>query len=342
MRGDMLRISAIGVALVLVSACGGSSSPTGPSSASNSTETRTTFLGQTVDAITGAVSANVTVRVPGAAATTSDTQGLFQLDVTGAPIRAQMRGDGMFDRDAIVRQAGGERTRVSLIPTTFDLPAFDEMFRARARLQRWTTRPALVIVAAVMDYQGESDAYTATSDRLSDDEVAQMTADVTEGLSLLTGGTYTSFASVEVERLSAGARVPVLRQGKIVVGRYNGIATDAGRVGYGRWFEMSDGSVAGGAIFLDPRFDRTDSRRRLLRIHELGHALGYNHVTKRPSVMNAMIGTEPTDFDRAAAVIAFQRPVGNHSPDTDPDGLRAMSVSGAAGWSEAIDCARVR
>ena len=335
----MLRLGSIGIALILVSACGGTSNPTGPSSPASSTETRTIVLGQTVDAITGAASAHVTVLASGGAATTSDGQGLFQLDAAGSSIRARMQGNGTIEREAIIRQQGGERTRLSLIPTTFDLSAFDEMFRSsHARLQRWTTRPALVIVNAVMDYQGESEAYTATSDRLSDDEVAQMTADLTEGLSLLTGGTYASFASVEIERPSAGARVPVLRQGKIVVGRYNGIATDAGRVGYGRWFEMTDGSVAGGAIFLDPRFDRTDARRRLLRIHELGHALGYNHVTRRPSIMNAMIGTEPTDFDRAAASIAFQRPIGNQSPDTDPDSTRAMSTGGAAGWSAPVDC----
>lgn len=339
----MLRRSSIGVALILISACGGSSSPTSPSTPAGSTEIRTLVLGQTVDAITGAAAANITVLASGGTATTSDAQGWFQLDAASGSIRARMQSSGTIEREAIIRPQDGERARLSLIPTTFDLSAFDEMFRSsNARLQRWAARPSLVIVAAAMDYQGEADAYTATSDRLFEEEVAQMTADLSEGLSLLTGGTYSSFASVEIERPAAGARVQVLRQGKIVVGRYNGIAADGGRVGYGRWFSMSDGSIAGGAIFLDPKFDRNDSRRRLLRIHELGHALGYNHVTKRSSIMNPIIGTEPTDFDRAAASIAFQRPIGNQSPDADPDGTRAMSIGGAVGWSEPIDCSRVR
>jgi hypothetical protein len=34
--------------------------------------------------------------------------------------------------------------------------------------------------------------------------------------------------------------------------------------------------------------------------------------------MNPTIGPEPTDFDRTAPAIAFQRPVGNVAPDTDP------------------------
>ena len=41
-------------------------------------------------------------------------------------------------------------------------------------------------------------------------------------------------------------------------------------------------------------------------LHELGHALGYNHVHSRASIMNPQIGSEPTDIDRAVARVAFQ------------------------------------
>ena len=88
-------------------------------------------------------------------------------------------------------------------------------------------------------------------------------------------------------------------------------------------------------MFLDRDFDHSDNRRRLLRIHELGHALGYQHVTSRTSVMNPAIGPEPTDADRAGAVIAFQRPPGNKSPDIDPSSssLRTLAtVGGPARW----------
>ena len=139
---------------------------------------------------------------------------------------------------------------------------------------------------------------------------------------MLTANTFTSWASVEVERPSNGDRVSVARTGRIVVGRYSGISAIANTIGYGRWSETSDGTVVGGAMYLDRDFDRDDPRRRLLRIHELGHALGYQHVKSRPSIMNPALGPEPTDFDRAGAVIAFQRPPGNRSPDTDPAGRR--------------------
>jgi hypothetical protein len=53
--------------------------------------------------------------------------------------------------------------------------------------------------------------------------------------------------------------------------------------------------------------------------------------------MNPAIGPEPTDFDRAGAVIAFQRTPGNQSPDIDPQGSsRTSSVAvGGGRWSVA-------
>jgi len=59
---------------------------------------------------------------------------------------------------------------------------------------------------------------------------------------------------------------------------------------------------------LDNEFDRTSELRRLLRTHELGHALGYNHVKSRVSIMNPRIGPELTDFDRQVVMLAFRRP----------------------------------
>jgi hypothetical protein len=160
--------------------------------------------------------------------------------------------------------------------------------------------------------------------------VSEMVAHLTEGLALLTGNTYTSFASVTVERPSAGTRASALREGQIVVGRYEGIVSMANTIGYGLWSERGEGVVSGGAMFLDREFDQEDGRRRLLRIHELGHALGYLHVRSRTSIMNPAVGPEPTAFDRQAAIIAFQRPPGNRPPDTDPSPAGVFSAATGA------------
>ena len=71
---------------------------------------------------------------------------------------------------------------------------------------------------------------------------------------------------------------------------------------------------------IDRGFDTSNSPfRRSMHAHEFGHALGYNHVTLRTSVMNSDARTEPTPFDRDGATLAFERTPLNKSPDIDPD-----------------------
>jgi hypothetical protein len=328
------RAAFVCVSCALLTACAGS--PSGPSDTASGM-----FQGQTVNAIDGTAVAGMSVQVGRAPTVTTDSSGNFQADVGGpGTYAASIAGSAVVERHTVVSAPTAARARVSLIPASFDLQAFDQMFRtANARLQRWTTQPALVVVASVMSFRGGSaNQYSATSDQMTDDEVALLIAHMTEGLSLLTGGTYTSFAAVAVERPASGDRVLAARSGKIVVGRYTGIVSFTETIGYGTWQEQPDGSVTGGSMFLDSQFDRTDSRRRLLRIHELGHALGYLHVTTRVSIMNPSIGPEPTDFDRTGAIIAFERPPGNVSPDVDPSsGPRGFSV-GEGRWVAPVPC----
>lgn len=323
----------IPVLLVVLAAC--SKSPSAPSGA----QSAGMLEGQAVSALDGAAIPGVSVSVGGTRAVTTDAGGLFQVDMEDAgTYPASLRNGAFVERDTSVAAPAQGRARLSLIPATFDLEFFDQMFRtSHARLQRWTSAPHLVVVASVMNYRGASEGdYPAIDEQLTEAEVAQMVEHLTAGLTLLTGGSYTSFATVEIERPSSGARVRIERDHRIVVGRYSGIVSYARTIGYGSWAEQPDGTITGGALFLDRDFDRSDVRRRLLRIHELGHALGYQHVTSRASIMNPAIGAEPTETDRAGALIAFQRPPGNRSPDTDPYSSSARlfsSVGAPARWS---------
>ena len=293
--------------------------------------------GQAVSALDGSAEAGVQVQVGPAYAVTTDNNGFFQADV-GAPgtYPARVTGGAIVERRTSVNGPSADRIRLSLIPATFDLTAFDQLVRTNnARLQRWTTQPALVVVATTMTFSNNGTNFTATAEQMTDAEVNQLVADLTEGLTLLTGGTYARYATVDVERPQSGEHVEAARGGKVVVGRYTGVSAGPfgstfETIGYGIWQEQPDGRITGGSIFLDRNFDHDDARRRLLRIHELGHALGYLHVTARPSIMNPSIGPEPSDFDRVAAGIIFQRPPGNTSPDTDP-GPVARGLSDRAG-----------
>ena len=69
---------------------------------------------------------------------------------------------------------------------------------------------------------------------------------------------------------------------------------------------LANGTITSGTVMLDEDYDRNTQQPRLLRMHELGHALGFNHVESLRSVMNPTVGTEPTDFDRRTARIAFR------------------------------------
>jgi hypothetical protein len=330
-------------ASILASACAGNS-PSAPTTSDPGS--LLSYRGETVSAIDGTPISGVAIKV-GTRGAVSDDLGRFELkDLQEGAAVLTLSGSSIVERRRNVA-IPGDTTKETLIPATFDLAAFDEMFRGTGQLQRWTSAPALVVLGSVMQYHSiGSEAYQATSAQLSDDEVTLLVQQLTEGLALLTGNRFTSFSSVEIERPASGTRVNTLRTGAIVIGRYRGVQSLANTVGLGRWSTTGNSpQVTGGAVYLEQSFDRTSEDRRLLRIHELGHALGYLHVTKRTSIMNAAIGPAPTEFDRSAAIIAFERVPGNKSPDDDvADGPRAPGgISSARGiartvWAAPIIC----
>ena len=195
-----------------------------------------------------------------------------------------------------------------------DGQALQEMFGGAAVPQRWRRAPKLTVLVSVMEYRTGGDVeYMATDERLSDADVAELVRDLTDGLGVLTAETFEQFASVGREVVAAGSTVSVSRPDQIVTARFTGLQRSANTLGFGGRRARKDGTITAGAILLDSDFDRTSARRRLLRTHELGHALGYNHVHSRTSIMNPRIGVEPNDFDRAAALIAFRVPAFNAS-----------------------------
>jgi hypothetical protein len=177
-------------------------------------------------------------------------------------------------------------------------------------VKHWTHAPDLVVLDSVMMYQtGEVNSYTATSKQLTTEEDDELVSDLTAALQLLTGNTFLRFATVRHESVGAGTDTRVLRPGQIVAGRYRDLQNLMHTIGLGGRASRADGRIISAAIILDDEFDRESSHRRLLRMHELGHALGYNHVQSRVSIMNPTLGPEPTAFDLEAARVAFHAPV---------------------------------
>lgn len=180
---------------------------------------------------------------------------------------------------------------------------------AKGQRQHWPSVPQLVVLTSVMEYHvDQSSLYAATSERVSAEDSTRLVEDLTAALALLTNGAFKEFATVQYETVPAGSSVAIVRPKQIVVGRFRGVRRLAHTIGFGGRKAGRDGAIVGAAVVLDSEFDRSSSMKRLLRTHELGHALGFNHVKSRASIMNPRIGSEMTDYDRQIAMLAFQRP----------------------------------
>lgn len=295
--------------------------------------------GRAVDALTQAGYPGLTVAVDGVLTGTTDASGSFSLqtDLSLSTTRlAVFSGPGIVERRTNLK-IPGESVSATLISSAFDLAAFNEMFRA-PMLLRWTSAPPLLIETRALQFTsvGAPDQ-TALTDQMGEDEVASLVADLTWALPQMTGGTFSSFAGVTRQTSSENSVVHLLNTGVITVSRVVGLTKAAGYWGYSRWQFRADGTIFSGMITLDRDFERSSSpSRRSLRSHELGHALGYNHVTVRQSVMNSAAVTEPNAFDLDACRIGFARPPGNRAPDVDPSttslNLRSLPLT----WSAPI------
>jgi hypothetical protein len=187
-----------------------------------------------------------------------------------------------------------------------DLKALEEMLGNSRRPRRWAEAPALTILRPVMNYRtGNASEYNASSEQLSDSEIDEMVIDLTGALHVLSAGKFSEFASVSVLPGQAGSTVNVARPGHIVVGRFKGVRQATKAIGLGGRRTRNDRTISAGLIILDSQYDQTNGNRHLLRTHELGHALGYDHVRSRKSIMNVHIGASPNAFDHEAALIAF-------------------------------------
>jgi hypothetical protein len=194
------------------------------------------------------------------------------------------------------------------IKTETSRSAIDEMLRAAdGQRQHWTHAPELVILTSVMEYRaGAATTYVATGVSLSPEEVAELTTDLTAALSALSDDRFEAFAAIHRELVPSGMEARIARPGQIVVGRFRGLRTLLNEIGLGGRTSRSDGTISSGAIVLDSDYDAHSSLRRLLRTHELGHALGFNHVRSRASIMNPRIGSGLTEFDRRIASVGFE------------------------------------
>lgn len=333
---------------IALSACGGSGgSPTAATApspvpaqalpgAAASAEVRL------VDAIAGTPAAGISVTVDARTMPVSDGDGCSTLSADRSGRHAvTFSGGAVVTRTTLLALPSSE-VQLSLIPAGFALAAFDEMFRSRSgRLERWNTAPQLVVAGREVQF---NPAYPGVlkvlSGALTERDREDLVADLSYGFGLLTDQRLGGFSSVAAESPATGGSFNILRTGAIVVARSRGLSAATGYWGVGQWATLADGEAVAGYMLLDADFDGPACAypqfRRSLRIHELGHALGYQHVTLERSLMNASARFEPTAWDLQAVHIAFQRVPGNTSPDNDQSSFSLNLRTGAITWGPPI------
>jgi hypothetical protein len=307
--------------------------PTAPSAPSVPTN-------HVVDALSGAGLPNITVLLDDGTELITAPDGGFDFASTEA---AGLHGVTISGSGAVIRQTHlrvpASNLSLNVFPASLDLTAFDQMIRGSAgRLQRWLTAPPLVLVTSTLTLSDvNQNSYTATADQMSSAEADRIVADLQFALPQLSGNHFSDFSSISRETPASGSLVNVSRTGQIVAARYTGLRTKTGFVGYGRWAWDSSGDIVAGIIFYDLDYDRSNpSTLRALHAHELGHALGYNHVTARTSVMNPTPIVDPVAFDRDATTLAFLRTPGNTTPDNDVSSYSTNAVGHGVTWSEPV------
>lgn len=208
----------------------------------------------------------------------------------------------------------GERLSAEF-DTGAESAAVRELFEGtKGQRESWAEAPELVVLTSVLDFAltDVSAGYVATTVELSRKDADQLVTDLSGSLVDMTGGRLTTFRSIRLESAEVGESVKVVRRGQIVAGRFHGVRTKAGTLGYGIR-TVRQGAITAAAVMLDDEFDRGSEQRRSLRTHELGHALGYNHVESQPSVMNPRVGPGITAFDRRAIKQAVGLPTPQRS-----------------------------
>jgi hypothetical protein len=288
------------------------------------------------DVLTGAGLPGISASGPEISAATSNATGDLQLAAfatSSAAREVRFSGPGVVERRTYV-QIPAPDVDLSLIPSHFDLAAFDQMFRQPV-LRRWVSAPPLLVEQRVVQFTDVSMAdAAATSDAMTTNEADAVLADLAWALPRLSAGHFPAFADVTRRTSPEGGRVMLLNPGTITVVWVAGLQSATGMWGWSRWLYDAGGRVTGGLTMLDRDFERSGSPyARSLRTHELGHALGYGHVTSRTSVMHPSARYEPTPFDLDAVKIAFNRQPGNESPDTDAPTGPATQRHAAPVWS---------
>ena len=318
-RFDPLATVLLCLACASQTACG--DSPTSPSKNTTSgpgVAAARSIVGAVTDAIRNSALAGVDVAIDQGGSATTDGSGHFAVQAPAllGSYRTTLSGPSVVTRQTTVSLPASSLA-FTLIPSSFDMASFQEFARSfgNGLMIRWSSPPALVVETSLVASPSNQNA--ALAEQTPASEIDRLIDRLSHALPQLTGSAITEFASVRRQTTPAGNPVQMYSSGAITVVYYTENNGACGQGGPG----ITQQTVITGAVWLKVGCASL-SVNSTAAVHELGHALGYGHVSGSPSVMRATGGIDITVFDLAAAAIVFRRPPGNRAPDTDPDSFR--------------------
>lgn len=328
-----MRRLAVSLTLGMLVACGGGGSPTGPSGGGTQppppppTPTDNWVInGQVVAYGTGTPVSGARVVPVSGSSTTTDAGGNFRLSSTLAPssqpIAVKVEADGYVTRDTHLRYQAGTRdgVRIDLIRNSapFSLSFFNSLVRGEY--------DDLDELTPVLRLQTSPKFYVRTIDqngRAVEPEVLSVVLPaIRKAVTDWTNGV------LSVSTLETGTETRPRTEGWIVVNITRNYSSDYCGAAY-------VGSTQGEIELVNDRCNCGSNKiSGAIVAHEVGHAMGFWHVSDRASLMYPYVpGNCPpgnlSASERYHSALAYSRTRGNMDPDKDqPSGALATAEGG--------------
>jgi hypothetical protein len=296
----------LAAALVLVTAACSGSNPSAPTPPLIQPQPITLTVHVTGTG-SGQPLAGVSGELGGVSGITNGDGGLQLQTAPGAAQRLSLTGSGIVPRSVMLAVNGTREVSVDAIPTAgFDLNFYRQLVRddfdtpGALRPLRRLPGPPRIYLRTVDETGVAVDARTLDT----------TTRAIVETAALFTGGRF------GVAGLERGTETRQGQAGWLTV-QWKTVPGFCGQ---------SDIGVDGGVIDLNLKASAnckcpgiSEVRPRTVR-HELGHAFGFWHTDSPNDLMfhsSGVCDMLPSARERAAAAIAYARPVGNQDPDSD-------------------------